>query len=81
MYLDSPLCVGDLDHEAISARIHSEGGVTGWEQSRNRELPPTLLAGGFVRGTVQAGRMNSRIDSRSERLELNDTDAFAGEIR
>jgi hypothetical protein len=30
---------------------------------------------------LQAGRTNSRIDSRRERFELNDANAFAGEIR
>ena len=29
---DSPLADGDLDHAAMSVRIHSVGGATGWEQ-------------------------------------------------
>ncbi len=53
----------------------------GWKPSRNRELPPAILAGSCVRRTVQTGRANSRIDSRGERFELNAADTFAREIR
>src|ERR1019366_277994 len=62
MYPDSPLGVGDLDHGAISKRIHSVDMGTGWEPLLNRELPPTILAGSCVGWTVQAVRTNSRID-------------------
>src|ERR1051326_2411632 len=59
---DSPLGVGNLDHAAIASESPVLLELRDGSRSRNRELPPTILAGRCVGRTVQADRTNSRID-------------------